>query len=105
MMLLHRFFSFPKRETFSLKSSMTLRLLWPASPSVAWYFLETNSNFLGQPVTPCASSPLRPFIFSDYSFLVHNRVNRNDQRLLARAMISDFSVEWQFSQREQLYFL
>jgi hypothetical protein len=33
--------------------------------------------------------------FSNYYFLVHHPVNRDDQPLLACAMVSDFSVEWQ----------
>jgi hypothetical protein len=39
----------------------------------------------------------------DYSFLVHHPVNWDDRYLLAHAMASDFSVAWQFSQREQLF--
>jgi hypothetical protein len=47
--------------------------------------------------------PLVPFLLlSDHSILVH-RVNRDDQHLLACAMASDFSVTWQFSQREHLF--
>jgi hypothetical protein len=42
--------------------------------------------------------------FSDYSFLVHHPVNWDDQHLLAHAMSSDFTVTWQYSQREQLFF-
>jgi hypothetical protein len=38
-------------------------------------------------------------------FRVHRPVDRDDWHLLAHAMASDFSVAWQFSQREQLYFL
>jgi hypothetical protein len=52
-------------------------------------------------VTPCAITP--PQFFSDYSFLVHHPVNRDDQKLLAHAMASDFTVAWQFSQREQFF--
>jgi hypothetical protein len=43
------------------------------------------------------------FHFSDYSFLVHHPVNRDDRHLLAHAMASEFTVTWQFSQREQLF--
>jgi hypothetical protein len=42
--------------------------------------------------------------FSDHSFCVHYPVNRDDRHLLAHAMVSDFSVARQFSQREQLFF-
>jgi hypothetical protein len=38
---------------------------------------------------------LGPPFFSDYSFWVYHPVNRDDQHLLAHAMASDFSVEWQ----------
>jgi hypothetical protein len=41
--------------------------------------------------------------FSGYSFLVHHPVNWDDRQLLAHAMASDFTVAWQFSQREQLF--
>jgi hypothetical protein len=34
--------------------------------------------------------------FSDYSFLVHHPVNRDDQHLLAHALASDFTVTWQY---------
>jgi hypothetical protein len=50
---------------------------------------------------PCASPPPRPSIISDYSFLVHHPVSQDDQHLLALAKASDFTVTWQFSQREQ----
>jgi hypothetical protein len=40
----------------------------------------------------------------DYSFLVHHCVNRDDRHLLAHAMASGFTVAWQYSQREQLFF-
>jgi hypothetical protein len=43
----------------------------------------------GGSVTPCASPPLRPSIFSD-SCLVHHLVNRDDRHVLAHAMASDF---------------
>jgi hypothetical protein len=42
--------------------------------------------------------------FFDYSFLVQHPANWDDQHLLECAMASDFSVAWQFSQREQLLF-
>jgi hypothetical protein len=45
---------------------------------------------------PCASPPPWPSIFSNYSFLAHHPVNRDDWHLLAHAMTSDFSVAWQF---------
>jgi hypothetical protein len=51
-----------------------------------------------------ASPPPWHYIFSNYSFLVPHPVNRDDQYLLARAMASDFTVAWQFSQRDQLFF-
>jgi hypothetical protein len=54
------------------------------------------------PATPCAFLPPWPSIFSDYSFLVHHPVNRDDQHLLTHAMASDFTVAWHYSQREQL---
>jgi hypothetical protein len=38
---------------------------------------------------------LFPYIFSDYSFLVHHPVNQDDRHLLPHAMDSDFSVVWQ----------
>jgi hypothetical protein len=46
-----------------------------------------------------------PPFFSNYSFLVHHPVNLVDWHLLAHAMAFDFTVAWQFSQREQLVFL
>jgi hypothetical protein len=51
--------------------------------------------------------PLVPLLLRgrDYSFLVHHPVKQDDRHLLARAMASDFSVTWQFSQREQLFFI
>jgi hypothetical protein len=42
--------------------------------------------------------------FSNYSFCIHHLVNQDDRHLLAHAMASDFSVAWEFSQREQLFF-
>jgi hypothetical protein len=33
--------------------------------------------------------------FSNYSFLVHHPVNRDDRQLLAHAMASDVTVAWQ----------
>jgi hypothetical protein len=45
-----------------------------------------------------------PFI-SDYSFLVHHPVDRDDQQLLAHAMAFDFTVTWQnVYQMFQLFF-
>jgi hypothetical protein len=44
---------------------------------------------------------LVPPFFSDYSFLVHHPINRDDRQLLAHARVSDFTVACQFSQREQ----
>jgi hypothetical protein len=55
-----------------------------------------------------ASNPLRLFSsssvlhFAKYSFLVHHPVNLDNQHLLVHALASDFTVAWQFSQREQL---
>jgi hypothetical protein len=50
----------------------------------------------GGTATPCASSPPRLSIFSDFSFLVHHPVNQDDRHLIARAIASDFTVEWQY---------
>jgi hypothetical protein len=55
-------------------------------------------------VTPCASPPLRPFIFSSHSFLVHHPVNRDDRHLLSHAMASDFTVAWQCSSKRTICF-
>jgi hypothetical protein len=46
---------------------------------------------------------LGPPSFSDYSLLVHHPVNRDDRHLLAHAMASDFTVTWQYSQREHMW--
>jgi hypothetical protein len=40
------------------------------------------------------SSSLALYFCSDYSFWVHQIVNRDDWHLLAHAMASDFSVAW-----------
>jgi hypothetical protein len=53
--------------------------------------------------TPCASSPPRPSIFSEFSFLAHQPVNWDDRHLLAHAMASHLTVAWQFSQREHFF--
>jgi hypothetical protein len=42
--------------------------------------------------TPCASPPPWPSIFSVCSFWVYHLANRDDLNLLARAIVSDFSV-------------
>jgi hypothetical protein len=47
---------------------------------------------------------LGPPFFPNYSFLV-NPVNLDDRHVLAPTMASDFTVTWQYSQREQLFFL
>jgi hypothetical protein len=60
--------------------------------------------FGGGAVFPCAYPPPQPSILSDYYFLVHHPVNRDEWHILAHAMASDFTVTWQFSQREQLFF-
>jgi hypothetical protein len=52
-------------------------------------------------ITPCASPPPWPSIFSDYSFSCPP-LNRH---LFALGMTSDFTVTWQFSQSEQMFFL
>jgi hypothetical protein len=51
--------------------------------------------------------PLVPLLLlgPDYYFLVHHPVNQDDRHLLVCAMASDFLVTWQFSQREQLFFV
>jgi hypothetical protein len=54
--------------------------------------------------TPCASPPPWPSIFSNYSFGIHQPVNQDDQRLLAHAMASDFSVAWQFLSKRTIIF-
>jgi hypothetical protein len=51
------------------------------------------------------SGPLVPLLllsppFFNYFFLVHLPVDRNDQHFLVLAMASDFTVTWQYSQRE-----
>jgi hypothetical protein len=48
--------------------------------------------------------PPWPSIFINFYCLVHHPVDRDAQHLLECAMASDFSVAWQFSQREQLVF-
>jgi hypothetical protein len=47
---------------------------------------------------------LGPSFFSNYSFLVHHPFNQDHKHLIAFAMASGFSVAWQFSQREQMFF-
>jgi hypothetical protein len=54
----------------------------------------------GRSATHCAFPSPQPSIFSHYSFLVHHPVKLEQQQLLAHAMTSDFTVTWQFSQRE-----
>jgi hypothetical protein len=56
--------------------------------TVAGFFLE------GQQPLYLSSSLVHHF--SDYSFLLHHHVNRDDLHLLARAMASDFSVALNF---------
>jgi hypothetical protein len=64
------------------------------------YDKTTFPFFVSDPL--CLSSSSSSAIhFSDYSFLVHHPVHRD---LLAHAMASDFTVAWQYSQREQLFF-
>jgi hypothetical protein len=65
-------------------------MIWSASPSL-WICTGWRVN----PV-------IRAFFY--YSFRVHHPVNWDDRHLPARAMASDFSVTWLFSQREQLVF-
>jgi hypothetical protein len=64
---------------------------------------DSQSKFFGGSTTTCASPPPRSYIFSNYSFWVHHPVNCDDQHLLAHAMASDFTVAWQYSQREQFF--
>jgi hypothetical protein len=69
----------------------------------------TNSlpNFicLGRISDPLCLSSSLALHFYHHSFLAHHPVNQDDRHLLALAKASDFSVAWQFSQREQLVFL
>jgi hypothetical protein len=44
---------------------------------------------------------LSPSLFSDYSFLLHHPVNKED-RHLAHAMASDFTVTWQTKYRTEV---
>jgi hypothetical protein len=67
--------------------------------------LETLFFGGGASLTPCASPPPWPSIFSDYSFWVHHLVNRDDWHLLANAMASDFSVAWQCLSKRTIVFL
>jgi hypothetical protein len=53
-------------------------------------------------VTPSASPPPRPSIVLDYSLLVHHPISLDDQHLLANAMVSDFTVAWQYSQSHRV---
>jgi hypothetical protein len=55
---------------------------------------EIKTNLFGGSATPCAFPPPWPSIFSNYSFLVHQPVNRDNRQLLAHAMDSDFTVAW-----------
>jgi hypothetical protein len=48
----------------------------------------------GGRATPCAS--LWPYICSNYYFLVHHPVSRDDRHLLAHAIASDFTVTGQY---------
>jgi hypothetical protein len=54
--------------------------------------LAQFSIVFGGPVTPCASPPPRPSIFSDYSFWVHHLFNRDDWHLLAQPHDSQFII-------------
>jgi hypothetical protein len=65
--------------------------------------LTTENDFfwVSNPLCLSSSSTLH---FCQLFFLVHHLDNRDDQHLLAHAMASDFSVAWQCSQREQLFF-
>jgi hypothetical protein len=40
-------------------------------------------------VTPCASPPPWPYIFSDYSFWVHHLINQDDRHLLKKFGLSE----------------
>jgi hypothetical protein len=61
-----------------------------SGPNTAqWNF---SGSFPGKNPLFYSSSTLH---FSDYSFMVHHPVNRDDRHLLAHAMASDFSVAWQ----------
>jgi hypothetical protein len=46
-----------------------------------------------------------PSIFFSYYFLVHHPVNRDDRHLFAHAMASDFSVAWQFLNKNHSFHL
>jgi hypothetical protein len=63
---------------------------------------SANLDFLGVSDPLCLFSSLA-LHFSNYCFLVHH-VNQDDWHHLAHAMASDFTVAWQYSQREQLVF-
>jgi hypothetical protein len=64
------------------------------------FHLKQLFNFLvSNPLSFSSSSALH---FLQLLFLCPPPFNRDDQQLLARGMASDFSVAWQFSQREQL---
>jgi hypothetical protein len=58
----------------------------------------------GGSATLCATPLPRPSIFSDYSFWIHHLVNRDDRHLLTHAMVSDFSVTWQFLSKITIVF-
>jgi hypothetical protein len=77
---------------------------------LGYFFRETSGHpvhksfFVGS-ATPCASPPLWPSIFSDYSFWAYHPVNQDDRHLLAHAMASDFSVAWQLLSERTIGFL
>jgi hypothetical protein len=84
----------------------------PVTPSTLTSFLKKwNNSFIylfiffflgGGSATPSVSPPQPSF--SNYSFLVHHLVNRDDRYLLARGKVYDFLVLWQFSCPERLVF-
>jgi hypothetical protein len=74
----------------------------PALAAAAGKTFQFSAPFFGglRPLVPLLL--LGPPLFSNYSFCFHHPVNQDDWHLLAHAMASDFSIIWQFSQREQL---
>jgi hypothetical protein len=93
---------FEKNAFFLLKNCQKLQKIVIITLTPDQRLAPLKGHFLGQqPLVPLLFLSL---LFFYYSFLVHQPVNRDDRRLLAHAMASDFSVTWQCPSKRTISF-
>jgi hypothetical protein len=92
-------------DLFAKAAEKNVQIHLPSGPTFQQQLIKKlELRFFGVSDPLCLSFSSSALHFSNYSFVVLHPVNWDDRHPLARAMASDFTVTWQFSQRE-LFFI